>query len=97
MKIPSSVSVSLRTQETMRCQFSSNAQNLDFQIRRRWHEREEYVKKVVNVEGSKQIDNMLSTTLDNHDVQHLAYAMRVYLDPGKLGFYDQVVEPFESE
>jgi hypothetical protein len=40
------------------------------------------------------MDNKLSTTLNNHDVQNLAYAVRVYLDPGKLGFYDRVLETF---
>ncbi|ELR06926.1 hypothetical protein GMDG_02296 [Pseudogymnoascus destructans 20631-21] len=69
----------------------------DEDTKRRWQERKEYMEKVANAEASKQIDNMLSTTLDNHDVQNLAYAVKVYLDPGKLGFYDKVLEPFESE
>ncbi|KFY76729.1 hypothetical protein V499_03696 [Pseudogymnoascus sp. VKM F-103] len=77
--------------------YDENGQPLDEDTRRRWQERKEYVEKVASVEASKQIDNMLSTTLNNHDVQNLAYAVRVYLDPGKLGFYDKVLETFESK
>jgi hypothetical protein len=51
---------------------------------------------VASSEVSKQIDNKLLTTLDNYGPQNLAYAVRVYLDPRKLGFYDKFLETFES-
>lgn len=79
------------------CNYDENGQPLNEDTRRRWQERKEYVKKVASAEVSKQMDNMLSTSLDHHGVQNLAYAVRVYLDPGKLGFYDRVLETFESE
>ncbi|KFY66895.1 hypothetical protein V496_01880 [Pseudogymnoascus sp. VKM F-4515 (FW-2607)] len=77
--------------------YDENGQPLYEDTKRRWQERKEYVEKVAGAEASKQIDNMLSASLDNHDVQNLAYALRVYLDPGKLGFYDKVLESFESK
>lgn len=82
---------------TVPCLFyGNNGQPLNEDTRRRWQERKEYVEKVASSEVSKQIDNKLSTTLDNHGPQNLAYAVRVYLDHGKLGFYDKVLETFES-
>jgi hypothetical protein len=77
--------------------YDDNGQPLNEDTRRRWQERKEYVEKVDSAEVSKQIDNKLSVTLDNHDVQNLAYAVRVYIDPGKLGLYDKVLETFESK
>lgn len=37
---------------------------------------------------------MLSRTLTNQDVQGVAHAIKAYRDPGKLGFYCRVLEPF---
>jgi hypothetical protein len=38
-------------------------------------------------EGSEGIDDKLSATLNDQNFQNLAFAMRVYLDLGKLSFY----------
>ncbi|KFY68165.1 hypothetical protein V498_10727 [Pseudogymnoascus sp. VKM F-4517 (FW-2822)] len=77
--------------------YDEDGQPLNEATRRRWQERKEYVDKVASAEVSKQIDNKLSTILDNQDVQNLAYAVRVYHDPGKLGFYDKVLEIFGTK
>jgi hypothetical protein len=42
---------------------------------------------VARLEDCEQMDHRLSTTLNNTSFQSLAYAIRVYLDTGKLGFY----------
>jgi hypothetical protein len=55
------------------------------------------VESVARFEVSEQIDDKLPTTLNNCDFQNLAYATRVYFDPGKLGFYHKVLELFERE
>jgi hypothetical protein len=68
---------------------------LDECTKRKWRERKEYAERVARFEVSEQMDDKLSTTLDNCDFRNLAYAMRVYLDPGKLGLYHKVLEPFE--
>jgi Phosphotransferase enzyme family len=77
--------------------YNDSGEPLDENTRRRWRERKEYVEKVAKFEVSEQMDDKLSTTLNNSDFQNLAYAMRVYLDPGKLGFYHKVLEPFDRE
>ena len=64
--------------------------------RRRLHERSEYVKHVQAKEHELNTDRKLSGILLNPDVQALAYAIKVYLDPGKMGFYCEVLEPFDS-
>jgi len=76
---------------------NDSGEPLDENTSRRWRERKEYVEKVAKFEVSEQMDDKLSTTLNNSDFQNLAYAMRVYLDPGKLGFYHKVLEPFDTE
>ena len=50
---------------------------------------------VARFEAAKQIDDKLSATLNAQNFQNLVYAIRVYLDPRKLGFYHRVVKPFE--
>jgi hypothetical protein len=52
---------------------------------------------VARFEAAEGIDDKLSATLNDQNFQNLAYAMRVYLDLGKLGFYHRVIEPFEMK
>ncbi|KAL3456031.1 hypothetical protein BJX64DRAFT_271350 [Aspergillus heterothallicus] len=62
----------------------------------RLKERDEYVQYVGDAEKELGIDNMLSTVLSDGAIQGLAYAIKVYLDPGKMGFYCNALEPFDS-
>lgn len=62
----------------------------------RWTERAEYVQMVQAAETAKQKDTILSETLGNSDIQGLAHAIKVYHDPGKMGFYDKILEPFKK-
>lgn len=70
---------------------------LDEETRRTWRERREYVGRVRRVEEVEGSDDMLSRTLANQNGQNLAYEMRAYLEPGKLGFYHRVIEAFDSQ
>jgi hypothetical protein len=70
---------------------------LEQDTRRKWQERKDYVKMVAKVESTKQSDHKLSTTLGDQSLQNLAYAMRVYLNPGKLGFYSKVLEQYKKD
>jgi hypothetical protein len=56
----------------------------------------EYARYVRDAEQKLKTDQRLSTILLNPCVQGLAYAMKVYLDPGKMGLYCKVLEPFTS-
>jgi len=75
--------------------YDENGQPLDEGTKQRWEERKEYVQRVARFEAIEKIDGKLSATLNNQHFQSLAYAMRVYLEPGKLGFYHKVIEPFD--
>ncbi|TQN67095.1 hypothetical protein CSHISOI_08343 [Colletotrichum shisoi] len=69
-------------------------QPLDIQTRQRLRDRKIYAEMVARFEESNGMDSMLSSTLVDEKVQSLAYAVRVYLDPGKLGFYDVVLTEY---
>jgi hypothetical protein len=62
-----------------------------------WRERKEYIERMARFEGVEGIDDKLSAPLNDQNFQNLAYAMRVCLDLGKLGFYHRVIEPFEMK
>ncbi|KNG83431.1 hypothetical protein ANOM_009700 [Aspergillus nomiae NRRL 13137] len=64
--------------------------------RRRLYERAEYIKYVLMKEEELNMDQKLSQTLLDPDIQGFAHAMKVYLDPGKLGFYCKILEPLGS-
>ncbi|RDA87745.1 hypothetical protein CP532_1778 [Ophiocordyceps camponoti-leonardi (nom. inval.)] len=64
---------------------------VDPDTRQTWDDRRQYEKTVAEMELETQGDNMLSLTLSNRRHQKLAYAMRVYTNPGKLLFYDKVI------
>lgn len=53
----------------------------------------QYAQFVQERERELGADQKLSTVLLNPAIQGLAYAMKVYLDPGKLGFYCTVLRP----
>ncbi|KAG2420429.1 hypothetical protein HFD88_000041 [Aspergillus terreus] len=58
----------------------------------RLQERSEYAKFVQAKEEEMGIDEKLSETLLDPNIQSLARAIKVYHDPGKLGFYCQGFE-----
>lgn len=59
-------------------------------------ERAQYTQYIQEKEREFKMDQKLSTILLNTAAQGLAYAMKVYLDPGKLGFYCNVLQSFGS-
>jgi hypothetical protein len=74
--------------------YDEDGQPVDEYTRQIWQERKDYVEMVAGFEDCEQVDHRLSTTLNNTSFQSVAYAIRVYLDPGKLGFYHKVLESF---
>lgn len=62
----------------------------------RLSERSVYVELVATEEQKLFVDQKLSEVLRNPDVQDLAYAIKVYRDPGKLGFYCETLKPFDA-
>ena len=63
----------------------------------RWQERKQYVESVRRAELEMKVDNKLSTTLAGHGLQNLASAIKLYLDPRKMGFYDKILQPFQEQ
>ena len=63
----------------------------------RWKARADYAQIVQEIETSSKRDTTLSQILSDVDVQGLAHAIKVYHDPGKLGFYDKILEPFDDK
>jgi hypothetical protein len=47
---------------------------------------------VMEAEERQKLDHMLSSTLADRDVQNLAGAIKLYLDPGKIGYYCKVLD-----
>ncbi|KAK7420723.1 hypothetical protein QQZ08_010258 [Neonectria magnoliae] len=62
------------------------------EIRERWQEQKEYLQSVMEAEERRKLDHMLSSTLADRDVQNLAGAIKLYLDPGKIGYYCKVLD-----
>jgi hypothetical protein len=60
-------------------------------------ERCEYINIVEQRERDLGADQTLSKILRDSDVQSLAYGIKVYHDPGKLGFYCEILRPFDTE
>lgn len=71
--------------------YDENGQPLDKGTMLRWQERREYVWMVARAETAELADSKLSETLADEKSQNLAYALRAYLNPGKLGFYMEVL------
>ncbi|KAK3331736.1 hypothetical protein B0T19DRAFT_85996 [Cercophora scortea] len=64
-------------------------------LRQSWQEREEYVDMVARCEAADaKMDHKLSASLRSGKHQDLAFAVRAYVDGGKLGFYSKVAEQF---
>lgn len=74
--------------------YDENGEALDAGTKQTFQERKEYVEMVKKAEVAPKIDDKLSANLDNSDLQNLASAMKLFFDPGKMGFYDNVLEPF---
>ena len=51
-----------------------------------------YVDLVKQAERSKGLSSLLSTTLANKANQDLAYAMKLYTEDGKFGFYAKILD-----
>lgn len=66
----------------------------DSDTKRLVEERAQYANYVQQWEQKLKKDDKLSETLLNPDIQGLARAMKVYIDPGKFGFYDRILKPF---
>jgi hypothetical protein len=64
----------------------------------RLRDRDEYLGYVQVVEREREfgVDQRLSAVLSDPAAQGLAYALKVYLDPGKLGLYCNVLDVFSS-
>ncbi|CZT01770.1 uncharacterized protein RCO7_01963 [Rhynchosporium graminicola] len=77
--------------------YDQDGEPLDEDTRQTWRERKEYIERAVRFEIIEGIDDRLSATLNDQTLQNLAYAMRVYSEIGKLGFYHKVMEPFEKK
>ncbi|KAK9622303.1 hypothetical protein V6Z98_006977 [Aspergillus fumigatus] len=77
--------------------YEADGQPKDCNIRRRLSERAEYAEYVQKKEEEFNGDRKLSQILLNPDAQGLAHAIKVYHDPGKLGFYCRVLDPFSPE
>jgi hypothetical protein len=77
--------------------YDQNGQPIHAGVKLRWKERAEYVQMVKAAETAKKKDTALSETLGNADVQGLAHAIKVYSDPGKLGFYEKILELFQEK
>jgi hypothetical protein len=58
-------------------------------------ERENYVELVKKAEQARQLDNNLSATLGDWDVQNLTHAIWLYED-GRIGFYNKVLEVLQG-
>lgn len=54
-------------------------------------ERREYIELARQAETTRGLENRLSTTLADSDVQNLAHAMWLF-EGGRIGLYDRVVE-----
>ncbi|KND90455.1 hypothetical protein TOPH_05027 [Tolypocladium ophioglossoides CBS 100239] len=70
---------------------------IDPSVRQVWDELDEYVRFVREAEVERGLDRCLSTTLANRTVQNLAGALKLFLDPGKNGFYCKVLEQFSAD
>jgi hypothetical protein len=87
---------SVRMHKSMDAAFNYNQHGQPKQqdIQMRWKQRAEYVQMIRTLEAATKQDVALSKTLASTDIQGLAHAIKVYLDPGKLRFYDKNLAPF---
>ncbi len=76
--------------------YHDNGDPKDEDIKQRWLERREYIDSVKQAEQACSFDNRLSTILSDRRLQDLASAIKLYLDSGKYGFYNKVLDQFRS-
>ncbi|KAK3681685.1 hypothetical protein B0T22DRAFT_531107 [Podospora appendiculata] len=77
--------------------YDKNGVPVDEGLKRKWQEREEYVDMVARCEAADdKMDNKLSASLRSRKHQDLAFAVRAYVDGGKLGFYSKVAAQFQE-
>jgi hypothetical protein len=57
-----------------------------------WEGRDEYVLRVREAEVINGLDQRLSNVLADRTSQDLAGALKLYVDPGKIGFYCRVLD-----
>ena len=74
--------------------YDENGIATDEAIRSKIDEQAEYVNLVKQAERSKGLSSLLSTTLANKANQDLAYAMKLYIEDGKFGFYTKVLDAY---
>lgn len=74
--------------------YDSDGNPLDEGVRLQWEERNGYVRSVREAEGRLGCDKNLSGMLALRSSQNLATALKLYVDPGKLGFYCRVLDEF---
>lgn len=73
--------------------YDNNGEPKDPGTKQRWQDRARYIELVEEAEGICAFDGKLSSTLRDHALQHLAFAIREY-PQGKVGFYDKVLLQF---
>lgn len=74
--------------------YDSDGNPIDDETRQQWEERNEYLQSAKEAERKMAYDNNLSTMLASRTSQNLATALRLYVDPGKLGYYCKVLDEF---
>lgn len=76
--------------------YDKNGCPKDDDAKSRLSERSAYAELVQTKELELNVDQKLSNVLRNPDIQGLAYAVKVYHDPGKMGFYCETLKPFDT-
>lgn len=74
--------------------YDENGEPVDREIRQRWEEQREYLLSVSEAEEERNLDCTLSSVLADRNVQNLAGAIYLYLNPGKIGYYCKVLDYF---
>lgn len=75
--------------------YDSEGKPVDSKSRQRWEERDEYLQSVKEAERDNSLyDDSLSAMLASRTSQNLATALKLYVDPGKIGFYRRVLDEF---
>ncbi|KAK3370624.1 hypothetical protein B0H63DRAFT_504076 [Podospora didyma] len=59
-------------------------------------DRDDYVLLAREAEGELGLDHRLSATLEDRNMQNLAGALKLFVDPGKIGFYCRMLEKFPA-
>ncbi|KAI2786177.1 hypothetical protein POX_g08559 [Penicillium oxalicum] len=76
--------------------YDHNGYPVDVEVQNRWKERQEYIESVKTAETEKAFDNKLSRILASHETQNLATSIKLYEDPGKIGYYCRLLRTTEG-